>query len=288
MAIREIPATGTESLNLATELLQRTRLAHSTAGVWEAADFQWSSRIPRESDQMEQTFWVDDQGPVAAILITSSAKGSWQLDPMRVPGQNKPDPEALWNRTLATTRRFPKQLFSIPISDDDKVLQDLAKTSGLKQEDQDFTAWMSAGNGPEVTPIADGFTITDRSKRPVDPHPMADRNGSEVGARLMQCGLYDPALDLCIQTNSGKIAGYSLYWFDPVTRIGLIEPVRVHDSFQRKGLARAMVTEGISRLIAKGAERLKVSWETEAAGALYQRVGFQLQSTTSWYSLPRN
>jgi len=44
-----------------------------------------------------------------------------------------------------------------------------------------------------------------------------------------------------------------------------------------------MLTEGIQRLAAKGAGRIKVSYQTEIAGALYQAVGFQPQSTTTWY-----
>ena len=41
MAINEVQASGLEYLALATELLQRARLADAEAGVWEAADLQW-------------------------------------------------------------------------------------------------------------------------------------------------------------------------------------------------------------------------------------------------------
>lgn len=36
----------------------------------------------------------------------------------------------------------------------------------------------------------------------------------------------------------------------------------------------------------KGAERVKISYGTEAAAALYQGVGFHPTSTTTWYESP--
>jgi hypothetical protein len=44
-----------------------------------------------------------------------------------------------------------------------------------------------------------------------------------------------------------------------------------------------MLSAGINRLVTRGAERVKVSYETDAAATLYQGVGFRLTSTTTWY-----
>ncbi len=112
---------------------------------------------------------------------------------------------------------------------------------------------------------------------------MRHRNGDAVEERLGQCPLYDPELDLAVEVVDGRIAGYSLYWLDPVTKVGLVEPVRVEDEYQRRGLGRAMLTAGVDRLAVKGAERVKISYRTEAAAALYQDVGFQPTSTATWY-----
>jgi hypothetical protein len=56
---------------------------------------------------------------------------------------------------------------------------------------------------------------------------MRGRNGPGVAERLRSCSLYDPALDLAVETVDGRAAGYSLYWYDSVTRVGLVEPMRV-------------------------------------------------------------
>ena len=54
MPIQEVRASGREYLALATELLQRARLADAEAGLWEAADLQWWWRTPRLSDSIDQ------------------------------------------------------------------------------------------------------------------------------------------------------------------------------------------------------------------------------------------
>ena len=112
---------------------------------------------------------------------------------------------------------------------------------------------------------------------------MARRNGAAVEARLRQCSLYDPALDLAVVTADGEVAGYSLFWLDPVTEVGLVEPMRVEAEYQRRGLARALLTEGLDRLGARGARRLKVGYATEAARRLYTGVGFRVTATSRSY-----
>lgn len=282
--LREYTASGLEALQLATALLQRARLADPLVGVWEAADVQWAWRRPRPSDDVEKLFWLDDAGPAAGVLLTTPNDGSWQCDPVIVPGTGL-DPATIWQRALEYAAKHSSN-FAIPVSDDDAVLRQLAQQSGLTAGDSDSTAWLATMQLPQERQLHNGFVLTDRAQRANKPHPMQARAGDQVAERLAQCSLYDPALDLAVETHSGEIAGVSLYWFDPVTKVGLVEPMRVEDNFQRKGLARAMLTEGIQRLAAKGAERIKVSYQTEIAGALYQAVGFQPQSTTTWYQTP--
>jgi predicted N-acetyltransferase YhbS len=103
---------------------------------------------------------------------------------------------------------------------------------------------------------------------------MIARNGERVEERLGQCSLYDPTLDLAVVDAAGEVAGYALFWFDPVTLVGLVEPMRVEDGYQRRGLARLLLTTGVDRLAGKGARRLKVGFTTDAARDLYCGTGF--------------
>ncbi len=117
---------------------------------------------------------------------------------------------------------------------------------------------------------------------------MTRRSGDEADARLRQVSLYDPWLDLAIRAPDGTIAGYALFWFDPVTHVGLVEPMRVEEQWQRRGLAKSLLTNGLDRLARRGATRMKVSWASPPGRALYLGAGFREESTaTSYLRKPR-
>ena len=92
---------------------------------------------------------------------------------------------------------------------------------------------------------------------------------------------------LAVETVDGQVGGYALFWFDPVTHVGMLEPMRVEDEYQRRGLARAMLTAGLDRLASRGARRLKVNYATDAARSLYVGAGFRVTSTSTVYSWKR-
>jgi len=282
VSVEEVRATGLDAVTLATALLRRARLADPLAGLWEAADVQWWWRKPQPSDGVEQLFWLDADGPVAGVLLTGSADDSWQCDPIVVPGVSSPAPDVVWSRALEHATEHAATGFDVPVSDDG-VFAAAARRSGLTPGYRDSTGWMDAADRPAVSAPADGFILVDRTQRLEVPHHMRYRSGDMVSQRLKQCSLYDPGLDLVVETTDGRVAGYSLYWFDPTTKVGLVEPVRVEDEFQRRGLASAMLTAGIDRLVARGAARVKISYGSEAADRTYQGVGFRPTSTATWY-----
>jgi GNAT superfamily N-acetyltransferase len=146
---------------------------------------------------------------------------------------------------------------------------------------------MNAEDRPEAVALPEGFALVDRAQQTTKPHPMEPRSGEEVETRLLQCSLYDPGLDLAVETADGQAAGYALFWFDPVTEVGLVEPMRVEDAYQRRGLARAMLTAGLDRLAKRGARRLKVGYATDVARGLYVGAGFRVTSTSSSFGWSR-
>jgi GNAT superfamily N-acetyltransferase len=281
MAIHEVRVSGLEYLVLATELLQRARLADSEEGVWEAADLQWWWRTPRHSDSIDQIFWIDDAGPVASAVLTDWGR-TWGCDLVVVPGTVRRS--NVWARALDAIDALGLDSVEVLVRDDDFELRSMLVSAGFTPgAERSGITWMNADSRPDVSALPKGFALVDRALERDSPHPMRGRSGEGVEARLMQCSLYDPALDLAVVIPDGQAAGYALFWLDPVTEVGLVEPMRVEDAYQRRGLGRTMLTAGLDRLAKQGARRLKVGYATEAARRLYVGAGFQVTTTsTSW------
>ncbi len=287
MAIREVRASGLEYLALATQVLRRARVADTEAGVWEAADLQWWWRTPRRSDAIDQLFWIDDEGPVAAVVLTDWGR-AWGCDPIVVRGVSTIPLRTVWARAVETIHALGLEAVDVLARDDDLELRGLLAGAGfVAGDDRSGITWMDAQDRADVAALPEGFALVDRAHETSKPHPMRGRSGEGVEARLRQCSLYDPALDLAVETDDGRAAGYALFWFDPVTEVGLVEPMRVEDAYQRRGLARAMLTAGLDRLASRGARRLKVGYGTDVARGLYVGAGFRVTSTSRSYTRRR-
>lgn len=284
--LKEITASGIEALELSTALLQRARLADPTGGLFEAADVQWWwARSPR-SAEVEELYWLDDAGPVAGVSLTRWSDDDWQCVPMVVPSAADVSRSEVWDQALEHAARQVSTGILVPVRDDDDEFRKLATLQGFAPDYQDCTAWMNAADRPAIPALPDGFVLVDRTQRPDHSQSFRLRNGDDIAHRLRRCSLYDPELDLAVETVDGQTAAYSLYWFDPVTTVGVVEPVRVEDEFHRRGLARTMLATGIDRLAGRGARRISVSYASDAAAALYLSSGFRQTSSATWLRAP--
>lgn len=284
MHAEERSATGPEYLDLVTTLGQRVRCEDETAGVWEPADFQWWWRRERSSDHLPQCFWTDETGaPVAALVLTDWGE-TWGCDPIVLPSAREAIMPAVWSRGLQRIDELSPSIVEVMVPDDDLPLLELVIASGFLPSGaaDTITTWMDVSDLPPVTTLTDGFTLHDRRESREHPHHLIPRSGESVTERLSQTSLYRPDLDLWIRGPAGDVAAYGLFWWDPVTSVGLVEPMRTEDRYRRLGLARHLLTCGLGRLAAFGATRLKVGYETEnpAAETLYLMTGFRPDSTS--------
>ena len=88
----------------------------------------------------------------------------------------------------------------------------------------------------------------------------------------------------------GRGAAYGVFWLDPETATGLVEPMRTEDDHQRQGLARHVLTTGINLLFDAGADRIKIAWKQDnpAAHTLYTSVGFTSMRKCAVVSRPQS
>ena len=80
-----------------------------------------------------------------------------------------------------------------------------------------------------------------------------------------------------VEAPDGSVAAYGLFWPDPVTGVGLVEPMRTEDEHQNRGLARHILTAGVERLAASGCTRMKITYmdDNPASKHIYRSAGFQ-------------
>jgi predicted N-acetyltransferase YhbS len=74
-----------------------------------------------------------------------------------------------------------------------------------------------------------------------------------------------------VAARGGEPAGYGLFWADPVTGVGLVEPMRTEEAHRGRGIASHILATGLSLLAAHGCRRLKVSNDL----GIYLRAGFE-------------
>jgi mycothiol synthase len=91
---------------------------------------------------------------------------------------------------------------------------------------------------------------------------------------IQNAPLYRRDLDLIAVAPDGSVAAFCTIWFDDVTRTGSFEPVATVPAHQRRGLGKAIMTEGLRRLQRLGATQATVGSYSVHAGALYASLGF--------------
>ncbi len=102
----------------------------------------------------------------------------------------------------------------------------------------------------------------------------------EWRSRTLRHPSYGADLDLVGIAPDGKMAAFCVGWLNTQTEVirGQIEPLGVHEDYRKSGLGRAILSEGIQRLIQNGASSLYVETDNyrNEAFRLYESAGFRV------------
>lgn len=83
----------------------------------------------------------------------------------------------------------------------------------------------------------------------------------------------------------GTFAAFLVYWLDPISKIGLFEPVGCAESYQRRGLVKALMFDTLALMRTAGMTRacVKHNLDNPASTAAYASVGFvRAADYTTW------
>ncbi|MGH3304180.1 MAG: GNAT family N-acetyltransferase [Streptosporangiaceae bacterium] len=258
-------------------------MAAATGGIWEAADVQWWSRRASYTDRHDQVCWLnEDDAPTAGVLRTDFAS-SVQLDVVLLPARDD-DAAAAWREALRQAAAISG--VTLPVRADDATGVEAVTAAGYQPTSGPgiVSSWLDTRHRPAIPALVPGCELMSCVDAPDGPHPLALRNGYNIEERLRRCSLYQPDLDLRVLAADGRVAGYGVFWVDPVTRVGLVGPMRTEQPFASRGVASHILAAGLDRLARRGCSRLKVSSDI----GLYLRAGFRPlpAATAAIYSRP--
>jgi ribosomal protein S18 acetylase RimI-like enzyme len=96
---------------------------------------------------------------------------------------------------------------------------------------------------------------------------------------FMRSPVYRPEMDLVAVAPDGRAAAFCIAWLDLTNRVGLFEPVGTHPEFRRMGLGKAVLAEGMRRMMAYGMQTVIVCAEEDnpTAQNLYRSAGFEVE-----------
>jgi len=107
--------------------------------------------------------------------------------------------------------------------------------------------------------------------------------------RLMQAPVYIKEHEIFVIAPGGDVAAYCIIWTDQMAKVGHFEPVGTHPDYQRRGLGKCLLYEGLRRLKSEGMNEADVctNYDNSAAISLYESVGFQKNKRLLTYKKKR-
>ncbi len=246
-------------------------------------DNQSSNRLLARPIQL----WENEGGELVAYVLS---EGQDDAHLQVHPDYRHLEPELIaWAEAhLAAPTEDGRRQLHIMVSEYDALRQRLLADRGfVKTDDWGMIRHLRLGRQPLASPeIAHGYTL-----RTTDPEDRADcqriadllnlafgrtfHNAAEYQNFTRLAPSFRRQLDLVAVAPDGVFGAYAAIPYDPVNRRGIFEPVCTHPDHRRKGLAQALMQEGLLRLRAMGAVDVTVdTGDMIPANRLYDSLGF--------------
>jgi GNAT superfamily N-acetyltransferase len=189
-----------------------------------------------------------------------------------------------------------RTLFALA-DEDDPLRQEVLRSRGYTYRDRPVYRWRRDLDAPlpEVK-VAPGYTIRSMgdageyharalaSWHAFHPDEPDDAfSGGGWLANLQSAPLYRRDLDIVAEAPEGGIAAFSTIWYDDFTRSAVCVLVGSAPKYQRLGLGKAVISEGLRRLQNMGGRRVFANGFDPPANALYRSALGTSYRAESWF-----
>ena len=293
---------GFNDLHAMLDLLSEGCRAQNSTHYIHRGDLQWwlfYTDTPQSIWQSQIRLWMEADHLLGWTLLSPDEEA---FDVYTIPALRGSSYE---NEMLASAVAEMSQLDELNnvwVAEDDEVRIQWFEKHGFKIADHHYVQFKRSLSGPLAGPqLPDGFTLrasrgdeTDARLRAVASHA-AFKSGMKFESywprtlRFTQSPVYVPEHEIFVIAPSGEVAAYCIIWTDEITKIGHFEPVGTHPDFQRQGLGKSLLFEGLRRLKSEGMTEADVCTNHDNAAAirLYESVGFQKNKRLMTYQKKR-
>lgn len=190
-----------------------------------------------------------------------------------------------WGEAHRSPAHRPGRPFSTWVVTGDTVREEVLERRGwIRGELEAHLSRRTMVGTPPEGPVPDGYVVRSldlateldsEGRAAVSRSAFGNQRTGEMMTVLAQAPGYAPDLDLAAIAADGTFAAYTTVWWDATNKYIIFEPVGTHADHRRRGLASAVMAEGLRRGAALGAENAYVGSEAgEPSNHLYASLGF--------------
>jgi mycothiol synthase len=243
------------------------------------------------------TLWEMPDGEIAAVLHPlEPIEAFLEVHPAFRTPQLEDEMLAQAETTFPTIGENGEHRLYVPVDFDDTLRKDVLRRRGYVAIDNPGYEFHRDLDGPlPPAPLPEGYSV--RSMGGPDEHPARswaswtafhpdepDENyeGWDWFQNLQSAPLYRRDLDLVAVTEGGEVASFCTIFFDDVTRSAVCVLVGTAAAHQRRGLGKAVLTEGLRRLQWMGCKRAFAKAFDPPARAFYGSVMDHMLLSETW------
>ncbi len=250
--------------------------------------------------EKDVTLWETESGQIAAVLNPEERGQVYlQVHPLYKSLNLEEEMVAYAEAHLRTPSRRAGQVIWIWVDPGDSQRQALLSARGYTPiHESTEHHWRRSLELPLPDPsIAEGYLLRPlgdvsvlpsrswaswRAFHPNEPDEKYDSDWTWY-QNIQSAPLYRPDLDLVAISPAGDVAAFTTVWYEAETRTGYFEPVGTVPEHQRRGLASALLCQGLHCLKSAGATLAIVAGGSPHANALYRSVfGSEFDLSVPW------